>query len=78
MLLLLMLLRPFPLREYFSGVEFHQHGAVSLELFDGDGEAEIVEKKKLEFEMVEFDEWEASDLQRSSELISIHLMAIEF
>ena len=39
----------------FAGVKLNEHGAVRVELFDGYGEAEVVEEEKLELEMVEFD-----------------------
>ena len=41
------------LRDDFSGVELDEHGAVCFELFDGDGEPEVVEEEELEFEVVE-------------------------
>ncbi len=45
-----------------AGVEFDKHGAVGVKLLDGDSEAEVVEEEELEFEVVQLDEGEASDL----------------
>ena len=67
-LLLLLLL----LTDDLAGVVFHQHGAVGLQLFYGDGEAEVVQKEELEFQVIELDEGEAANL-RSGRLVDVRL-----
>jgi len=37
----------------FPSVELNQHGAVGLDLFDRDGEAEVVEEEELQFQVIE-------------------------
>jgi hypothetical protein len=50
------------LRDDLAGVEFNKHRAVSLDLFDGHRQAEVVQEKELELQVVEFGEGEAADL----------------
>ena len=52
-----------PLGDNFPRVELHQHRGVCLEIFDGNSEAEIIEKEELELEVVQFGERETTNLQ---------------
>ena len=48
------------------GVELDQHRGVRLQVFHWYGESKVVKKEELQFEVVEFDKWEAADLQEGS------------
>lgn len=43
--------------EDFAGVELDEHCTVCFQLFHGYREAEVVEKKELQFEVVELSKW---------------------
>lgn len=50
------------LRDDLARVELHQHGPVSLDLLDGDRQAEIVQQEELQLEVVQLGEGQAADL----------------
>lgn len=41
------------LRHHVSCIEFYQHRGIRLQVLDGNGKSEVVEDKKLDFEVVE-------------------------
>lgn len=64
-------MRALLLHQDLVGVEFHQHGAVSLELLNRDGESEIVQKEELQLEMVELEKGEAADLFWGEDMLEL-------
>lgn len=46
----------------FSSVELDEHGSICLEVLDRNGEAEVVQKKELELQVVELCQRKAADL----------------
>jgi len=57
--------RGFLLGDDLAGVEFDQHRAISFDLFDGYTKPEVVQKQKLEFQVVKLWEWQSADLKKS-------------
>lgn len=50
------------LSDDLASVELDEHGAVSFDLFNGHGKAEVVQKQELKFEVVELWKRKATDL----------------
>lgn len=48
--------------DHLPRIKLNKHGRVSLEVLHRDGETEIVEEEKLEFEVVQFGKRKPSDL----------------
>ena len=48
-------------------VKFDEHRAVGLDFLHWYGQSEVVQKEKLEFEVVEFWKWQAANLRNVSD-----------
>ena len=48
----------------FARVEFDEHRAVSLDLFDRHTKPEVVQKQELQFQVVKLGKWQSADLDR--------------
>ena len=48
-----------------ASIKFDEHRAVSFDLFDRHTEPEVVQKQELQFQVVEFGEWQSADLVRT-------------
>lgn len=40
-----------------AGIELDKHGAIRLELFHRNREAEVIQMEELQFQMIQLDEW---------------------
>jgi hypothetical protein len=63
-------LRDLLLCNKFSGVKFHEHGAIGFEFLHRDRKPEVVEKQELQFEIVKLCQWKTSDLPKRKTPVS--------